>query len=163
MCVRRIGICVSLIIACFVFIALFFNKTYTRKNSVVSLNLDSEKNSKIDHWLLRPINSETLDTSSLRFENWYESLPIWLASNGFPAFVLPETQSLAVSLRAMYAETNTTPDIARVGGVLAADENLSRVFSNMFSESLSQRYLIESELSGRLFDATYSKIRSFNE
>jgi hypothetical protein len=63
----------------------------------------------------------------------------------------------------MYAETNTTPNIARVGGVLAADGNLSRVFSNMFSESLSQRYLIDLELSSRLFDATFSKIRSFNE
>ena len=152
-----------LIITIFVFIVLFFKKTSTKNNSILSLNLDSEPNSKNHPWLLRSINSETLDPSSVRFENWYENLPIWLATNGFPAYVFPETQSLAVSLRAMYAETNTTPNITRVGGVLAADGNLSRVFSNMFSESLSQRYLIDLEISGRLFDATFSKIRSFNE
>ena len=49
------------------------------------------------------------------FEGWYEQLPDWLASNSFPAFVIPETRSLAVSLRAMYAETNATPHAIQAG------------------------------------------------
>jgi hypothetical protein len=158
-----VGLIIILGLALMVLVSLFRDRPLSSvqfqesQESVDQVALSGARRS-LGRWTPRPVGNGLSG-----FEGWYEQLPDWLASNGFPAHVFPETQSLAVSLRAMYAETNTTPNIARVGGVLAADGNLSRVFSNMFSESLSQIYLIDLELSSRLFDATFSKIRSFNE
>jgi hypothetical protein len=91
-----------------------------------------------------------------------DSLPIWLETNGFPSYFLSETRSLAVSLRAMYAERTATPNVLRGGGVESADENLSRGFSNIFSQSLSQKYLINPETPGRLYGLISSQVQSFN-
>lgn len=97
------------------------------------------------------------------FEGWYEQLPDWLASNSFPAYVIPETRSLTVSLRALYAETNATPRAIQAGHDLVANELIWGPQSNIFCRTLSQRFLLEREVSSRLFFELSNKVREFNE
>ena len=97
------------------------------------------------------------------FEGWYEHLPDWLASNSFPAYVIPETRSLAVSLRAMYAETNATPHALQAGTDRVANNLIWGPQSNIFCRTLSQRFLLEREVSSRLFFELSNKVREFNE
>jgi len=97
------------------------------------------------------------------FEGWYEQLPDWLASNSFPAFVIPETRSLAVSLRAMYAETNATPHAIQAGYDLVGNNLIWGPQSNIFCRTLSQRFLLEREVSSHLFFELSNKVREFNE
>jgi hypothetical protein len=104
-----------------------------------------------------------LGTGLSGFEGWYEQLPDWLASNSFPTYVLPETRSLAVSLRAMYAETNATPRALKAGYDLVGNNLIWGPQSNIFCRTLSQRFLLENEVSGRLFFELSNKVREFNE
>lgn len=97
------------------------------------------------------------------FEGWYEQLPDWLASNSFPAYVIPETRSLAVSLRAMYAETNATPHAIQAGSDRVANNLIWGPQSNIFCRTLSQRFLLGSEVSGRLFFELSNQVQEFNE
>jgi hypothetical protein len=97
------------------------------------------------------------------FEGWFEQLPDWLAINSFPNYVLPETRSLAVSLRAMYAETNATPRALQAGHDSVANELIWGPQSNIFCRTLSQRFLLGNDVSGRLFFELSNKVREFNE
>lgn len=97
------------------------------------------------------------------FEGWYEQLPDWLASNSFPAFVIPETRSLAVSLRAMYAETNATPQAIQSGHDLVANNLIWGPQSNIFCRTLSQRFLLGTEISSRLFFELSKQVQGFHE
>jgi hypothetical protein len=104
-----------------------------------------------------------LGTGLSGFEGWYEQLPDWLASNSFPAYVLPETRSLAVSLRAMYAETNATPHAIQAGSDRVANNLIWGPQSNIFCRTLAQRFLLGSEVSGRLFFELSNQVQEFNE
>ena len=97
------------------------------------------------------------------FEGWCAQLPDWLASNSFPAYVLPETRSLAVSLRAMYAETNATPHAIQAGSDRVANNLIWGPQSNIFCRTLSQRFLLGNEVSGRLFFELSNQVQEFNE
>jgi hypothetical protein len=112
---------------------------------------------------LGPPIRRPIGTGLSGFEVWYEQLPDWLASNSFPAYVLPETRSLAVSLRALYAETNATPRALQAGHDLVANELIWGPQSNIFCRTLSQRFLLKNEVSSRLFIKLSNKVREFNE
>jgi hypothetical protein len=112
----------------------------------------------LGRWTPRPVGNGLSG-----FEGWYEQLPDWLASNSFPAYVIPETRSLAVSLRALYAETNATPRAIQAGYDLVANNLIWGPQSNIFCRTLSQRFLLENEVSGRLFFELSNKVREFNE
>ena len=134
------------------------------KDSLVSgrvVNLDI--NSRKGFGYLALTNRSVVESRNSSFDIWYDRLPVWLETNGFPGCVLNESRSLAVSLRAMYAEKDATPNVVSGGGVSSADGNLSRAVSNIFSRSLSQKYLIDLEVSGRLFGSISSQIQSFDE
>jgi len=97
------------------------------------------------------------------FEGWYAQLPTWLETHGFPTHVLPETRSLAVSLRAMYAETNATPRAIQSGHDLVANELIWGPQSNIFCRTLSQRFLLGREVSSRLFFELSNQVQGFHE
>jgi len=97
------------------------------------------------------------------FDGWYDQLPTWLETHGFPAYVLPETRSLAVSLRAMYAETNATPQAIQSGHDLVANNLIWGPQSNIFCRTLSQRFLLGTEISSRLFFELSNQVQGFHE
>jgi hypothetical protein len=154
-----IKVCVGLVFLVFTF--YFFGRQKNNKvDSEMGRNVDSNPKEAIE---VSRLNDKTASkVKNDRFDDWLDSLPIWLETNGFPSYFLSETRSLAVSLRAMYAERTATPNVLRGGGVESADENLSRGFSNIFSQSLSQKYLINPETPGRLYGLISSQVQSFN-
>ena len=97
------------------------------------------------------------------FEGRYAQLPTWLETHGFPAHVLPETRSLVVSLRAMYAETNATPHALRAGSDRVANNLIWGPQSNIFCRTLSQRFLLGNEVSSRLFFELSNQVQGFHE
>ncbi|MFO0001959.1 MAG: hypothetical protein ACK559_12590, partial [bacterium] len=103
-----IKVCVVLVFLVFTF--YFFDRQKNNKiDSQVGRNVDSNpKEQSEDFRLNDKIASKSKND---RFDDWFDSLPIWLETNGFPSYFLSETRSLAVSLRAMYAERTATPNV----------------------------------------------------
>jgi len=63
----------------------------------------------------------------------------------------------------MYAETNATPHAIQSGYDLAANELIWGPQSNIFCRTLSQRFLLESEVSSRLFFELSKQVQGFHE
>ena len=156
-----VKVCVVLVFLVFTFSLFSIVKKNNKVDRDVGGNVDSNLKEVIEVFRLN--NNTASKVKYDRFDDWFDSLPIWLEANGFPSYFLSETQSLAVSLRAMYAERTATPNVLRGGGVESADGNLSRGFSNIFSRSLSQKYLINPETPGRLYGLISSQVQSFND
>lgn len=110
-----VGLIIILGLALMVLVSLFRDRPLSSvqfqesQESVDQVALSGARRS-LGRWTPRPVGNGLSG-----FEGWYEQLPDWLASNSFPAYVIPETRSLAVSLRALYAETNATPRAIQAG------------------------------------------------
>ena len=158
-----VGLIIILGLALMVLVSLFRDRPLSSvqfqesQASVDQVALSGARRS-LGRWTPRPVGNGLSG-----FEGWYEQLPDWLASNSFPAYVLPETRSLTVSLRALYAETNATPRAIQAGHDLVANELIWGPQSNIFCRTLSQRFLLEREVSSRLFFELSNKVREFNE
>jgi hypothetical protein len=158
-----VGLIIILGLALMVLVSLFRDRPLSSvqfqesQESVDQVALSGARRS-LGRWTPRPVGNGLSG-----FEGWYEQLPDWLASNSFPAYVIPETRSLTVSLRALYAETNATPRAIQAGHDLVANELIWGPQSNIFCRTLSQRFLLEREVSSRLFFELSNKVREFNE
>jgi len=156
-----VKVCVVLVLFVFTFSLSLTVKKNNKVDREVGRNFDSNPKEEIE---VSRLNDKTASKVKYdRFDVWFDSLPNWLETNGFPSYFLSETQSLAVSLRAMYAERTATPNVLRGGGFESAERNVSRSFSNAFCPSLSQKYLISPETAGRLYGLISSQVQSFND
>ena len=117
-----VGLIIILGLALMVLVSLFRDRPlssvqFQESQESVDQVASSGARRSLGRWTPRPVGNGLSG-----FEGWYEQLPDWLARNSFPAYVIPETRSLTVSLRALYAETNATPRAIQAGHDLVANE-----------------------------------------